>query len=83
MESASCLAGLIARKPTLTKLSLGDMAFDSMKMMELDVPIAAAAVLTWGGDIAADRKAHTGTFRFNVRRGKRAPLGSENRRLKV
>lgn len=62
MESASCLAGLIARKPTLLKLSLGEMAYDSRKTTELDVPVAAAAVLTWGGDIAADRKAHTGTF---------------------
>ena len=62
MEMARNLAGLIARKPTLVKLSLGEMAYDAMKMTELDVPIAAAAVSTWGVDIAADRKAHTGTF---------------------
>lgn len=60
MDSASCLAGLIARKPTLSNLSLGEMAFDSRKPTELDVPVVAAAVLTCGGDIAADRKAHTG-----------------------
>ncbi len=60
MDSASCLAGFIARKPTLSNLSLGEMAFDSRKPTELDVPVVAAAVLTGGGDIAADRKAHTG-----------------------
>lgn len=62
MESASCLAGFIARKPTLVKLSLGEMAYDARKPTELDVPIAAAAVMTWGADIPADRKAHTGTL---------------------
>lgn len=62
MEMARHLAGLIARKPTLVKLSLGEMAYDAMNMTELDVPIAAAAVATWGADVAADRKAHTGAF---------------------
>eukprot|EP00903_Cladosiphon_okamuranus_P014200 g13193.t2 len=59
MEMARNLAGLVARKPTLAQLSLGEMAFDASKISELDVPIAAAAVTTWGADIAADRKAHT------------------------
>ena len=62
MEMAASLAGLIARKPTLVKLSLGEVAYDAMKTTELDVPIAAAAVSTWGADVAADRKAHTGAF---------------------
>lgn len=60
-ESASCLAGLITRKPTLVKLSLGEMAYDAMRMTELDIPIVAAAAMSYGADIPADRKAHAGT----------------------
>lgn len=59
-ESAVSLASLIARKPTLSRLSLGEVSYDSGKTTELDVPVASAAVMTWGGDLAANRKAHTG-----------------------
>lgn len=60
MNSASCLAGLVARKPTLSRLLVGEMDFDSSKTTELDVPAVAASVSTWGADVAADRSAHTG-----------------------
>ncbi|CAM9211432.1 unnamed protein product, partial [Hapterophycus canaliculatus] len=58
-DSAVCLASLIARKPTLSRLCLGEVSYDSNKTTELDVPVASAAVLTWGEELAANRKAHT------------------------
>lgn len=60
IESSSCLAGLIARKPTLSQLSLGEVAYDTTKTAETDVPVVAAAVLMCGADVAADRKNQTG-----------------------
>ncbi|CAM9786078.1 unnamed protein product, partial [Pylaiella littoralis] len=59
IESSSCLAGLIARKPTLSQLSLGEVAYDTTKTAETDVPVVAAAVLMCGADVAADRKNQT------------------------
>ncbi|CAN0142041.1 unnamed protein product [Scytosiphon promiscuus] len=58
-ESAVCLANLVARKPTLSRLCLGEMLYDSNKMTEFDAAVASAAVMTWGVDLAANRKAHT------------------------
>lgn len=62
VDSASCLVGLISRKPLLSRLLLGDMEYNVATPRELDAIIVAAAVLTFGGGPTAyaDRKAHTG-----------------------
>ncbi|CAN0550228.1 unnamed protein product, partial [Ectocarpus sp. 12 AP-2014] len=59
MNSASCLAGLVARKPTLSRLLVGEVDFNSSKTTELDVPAVAASVSSWGADVTADRSSHT------------------------
>ncbi|CAM9094863.1 unnamed protein product [Ectocarpus sp. 6 AP-2014] len=59
MNSASCLAGLVARKPTLSRLLVGEVDFNSSKTTELDIPAVAASVSSWGADVAADRSSHT------------------------
>ena len=61
-ESAGALAGLIARKTTMSRLCLGEMDFDSTRQREMDPSIVAAAALTWGADfnVVADRRAQTG-----------------------
>lgn len=61
-ESAGALAGLVARKPTLSCLCLGEMALDGTAQRELDPSVVAGAVLTWGLNIDAvpGRIAQTG-----------------------
>lgn len=61
-ESAGALAGLVARKPTLCRLCLGEMALDGTRQREVDPIVVAGAVLTWGLNISAvpGRIAQTG-----------------------
>ena len=63
VSPAASLAGFLIRKPTLSRLWLGETVYDSNRELELDVPVAAAAVTMYGGDATGpvNRKAQTGT----------------------
>ncbi|CAM9994866.1 unnamed protein product [Scytosiphon promiscuus] len=58
-DSAVYLATLIARKPTLSRLCLGETSYHKNSAAMFDPFIAAAAIMMWGGGLAANRKAHT------------------------
>ena len=61
-DPAASLAGFLLCKPTLSRIWLGELKYEDTRVNELDAPIAAAAVTTYGGVATAGgkRRAQTG-----------------------
>ena len=63
-DAGAPLAGFLLRKHTLSRIWLGELKYDDARVNEVDPPIAAAAVTTYGGVVTAGgkRRAQTGAY---------------------